>query len=160
VVHILDIGTKEDMLWAFNGFVAREKGGGLLTDHCPKAQKSIWDFEGMFAHSRHVPGVRHAGLIHPGLIGCLPDPAMLDMWNGREKKLLDTEPDRVPPQAALPNTQSAHMGAMKGEIRDQAAAEGARTVPPREHGGNCDITDLSRGATIDFPSMSTARASP
>ncbi|MGT2491610.1 acetamidase/formamidase family protein [Cupriavidus basilensis] len=29
---------------------------------------------------------------------------------------------------------------MQGDARDQAAAHGARTVPPREHGGNCDIS--------------------
>lgn len=95
----------------------------------------------MFTKSRHVPGVKYAGLIHTGLIGCLPSRKMLDMWNAREKVLFDTEPDRVPHLAALPTTQSAHMGAMA------AAAEAARTVPPREHGGNCDIKDLSRGAT-------------
>jgi len=43
------------------------------------------------------------------------------------------------------------MGKMQGEARDKAAAEGARTVPPREHGGNCDIKDLSRGSRIYFP---------
>ena len=32
-----------------------------------------------------------------------------------------------------------------------AAAEAARTVPPREHGGNCDIKNLSRGSTVYFP---------
>jgi formamidase len=40
---------------------------------------------------------------------------------------------------------------MKGAERDAAAAEGARTVPPREHGGNCDIKDLTRGSTVYFP---------
>ena len=28
---------------------------------------------------------------------------------------------------------------------------GARTVPPREHGGNCDIKNLSRGSKVYFP---------
>jgi len=28
--------------------------------------------------------VNFAGLIHPGLIGCLPDPKMLATWNKRE----------------------------------------------------------------------------
>ncbi|MGA8135236.1 MAG: acetamidase/formamidase family protein, partial [Pseudomonas gingeri] len=37
------------------------------------------------------------------------------------------------------------------QARDDAAATGARTVPPREHGGNCDIKDLSRGSKIFFP---------
>jgi len=151
VVDILDIGAKQEMLWGFNGFFSKKNGGGFLTDHFPEAQKSIWDFEGMFTKSRHVPGVRYAGLIHPGLIGCLPDRKMLDTWNTREKALVDTDPDRVPELATLPNTQSAHMGQMKGEARDAAAAEGARTVPPREHGGNCDIKDLSRGSKIYFP---------
>ncbi|EDM70702.1 amidase [Roseobacter sp. AzwK-3b] len=151
VVDILDIGAKEEMLWGFNGFFSKKNGGGFLTEHFPEAQKSIWDFDGMFTKSRHVPGVKYAVLIHPGLIGCLPDRKMLDMWNSRETKLFNTDPERVPPLAALPNTQAAHMGAMKGEARDKAAAEAARTVPPREHGGNCDIKDLSRGCKIYFP---------
>jgi formamidase len=152
VVEILDIGARPDNLWGFNGFFSRQNGGGFLTDHFPQAQKSIWDFEGLFTRSRHVPGVRYAGLIHPGLIGCLPDRKMLDTWNAREKALVDTDPNRVPPLAALPDGgRSAHMGKLTGESRDKAAAEGARTVPPREHGGNCDIKDLSRGAKVYFP---------
>ncbi len=151
VVDILDIGTFDDHLWGFNGFFSKFNGGGFLTEHFPEARKSIWDFEGMFTKSRHVPGVRYAGILHPGLIGCLPDRKMLDMWNEREKSLYETEPDRVPGLANLPYAQTAHMGQMKGEERDKAAAEGARTVPPREHGGNCDIKDLSRGSKIYFP---------
>jgi formamidase len=151
VVDILDIGAKPDSLWGFNGFFSKKNGGGFLTEHFPEAQKSIWDIKGMFTESRHVPGVKYAGLIHPGLIGCLPDRAMLDTWNTREVDFINTQPDRVPPLGAPPTTKSAHMGKMSGEARDKAAAEGARTVPPREHGGNCDIKDLSRGARIFFP---------
>ncbi|MEI6957618.1 acetamidase/formamidase family protein, partial [Klebsiella pneumoniae] len=73
VVDLLDIGAKPDSLWGFHGFFSRNNGGGFLTDHFPHAQKSIWDFHGMFTSSRHIPGVNFAGLIHPGLIGCLPD---------------------------------------------------------------------------------------
>lgn len=152
VVEILDIGAKQEMLWGFNGFFSKQNGGGFLTDHFPQAQKSIWDFHGMFTSSRHVPGVKYAGLIHPGLIGCLPDRKMLDSWNARESALVETNPNRVPPLAALPDGgPTAHMGKLKGDARDQAAAEAARTVPPREHGGNCDIKDLSRGCKIYFP---------
>jgi formamidase len=43
------------------------------------------------------------------------------------------------------------MGKMTGPARDLAAAEGARTVPPREHGGNCDIKNLTRGSKVYFP---------
>ncbi|MFT4099993.1 MAG: acetamidase/formamidase family protein [Burkholderiaceae bacterium] len=151
VVDLLDIGAKPDSLWGFNGFFSKQNGGGFLTEHFPLAQKSIWDFHGMFTDSRHVPGVRYAGLIHPGLIGCLPDRKLLEAWNQREVDFIATDPARVPPLANSPFAATAHMGALKGDARDKAAAEGARTVPPREHGGNCDIKDLSRGAKIYFP---------
>lgn len=151
VVDILDIGTFEDSEWGFNGFFSKKNGGGFLDNHFPEAQKSIWDFNGMFTKSRHIPGVEFAGLIHPGLIGCLPSKEMLEVWNTREKELYDTEPDRVPALATLPYADTAHMGRMKPDEAKLAAAEGARTVPPREHGGNCDIKDLSRGSKIYFP---------
>ena len=105
----------------------------------------------MFTHSRHVPGVSFAGLIHPGLIGCLPDQKLLDTWNTREMAFIATDPNRVPPLAVPPFAPTAHAGRAKGDVKDKVAAEGARTVPPREHGGNCDIKDLSRGSKIYFP---------
>ena len=151
VVDLLDIGARDDSLWGFNGFFSKQNGGGFLDEHFPLAQKSIWDFHGMFTKSRHIPGVNFAGLIHPGLIGCLPDPKMLASWNERETGLIATDPDRIPGLANPPNATTAHMGQMQGEARDKAAAEGARTVPPREHGGNCDIKDLSRGSRVFFP---------
>jgi len=151
VVDILDIGTLPGNEWGFNGFFSKNNGGGFLTDHFPQAQKSIWDIKGMFTSSRHIPGVRFAGLVHPGLIGCLPDPSLLATWNKRETDFIATNPTRIPPLANAPFAATAHMGRLKGEARDTAAATGARTVPPREHGGNCDIKDLSRGARVYFP---------
>ncbi|VVD80587.1 formamidase [Pandoraea anhela] len=151
VVDLLDIGAKQDSQWGFNGFFSKMNGGGFLTDHFPHAQKSIWDFHGLYTSSRHIPGVNFAGLIHPGLIGCLPDPKLLETWNEREVGLIATQPDRVPPLANPPFAATAHMGKLTGDARNKAAAEGARTVPPREHGGNCDIKDLSRGSKVFFP---------
>ncbi|KXW56940.1 acetamidase/formamidase family protein [Ferrovum sp. PN-J185] len=151
VVDLLDIGAKQDSLWGFNGFFSRKNGGGFLTDFFPHAQKSIWDIQGMFTKSRHVPGVNYAGLIHPGLIGCLPSHDLLEQWNSREQSLIDTNPNRVPPLANPPFPTTAHMGKLTGEAKLNAAMTGARTVPPREHGGNCDIKDLSRGSKIYFP---------
>ncbi len=151
VVDLLDIGAKQDSQWGFNGFFSKQNGGGFLTDHFPFAQKSIWDFNGMFAKSRHVPGVEYAGLIHPGLIGCLPNKKMLEEWNKREQALIDTDPTRVPGLANPPYATTAHCGMAKGDVATRIAIEGARTVPPREHGGNCDIKDLSRGSRVFFP---------
>ncbi|MFH1816396.1 MAG: formamidase [Pseudomonadota bacterium] len=149
VVELLDIGAKQDSLWGFNGFFSKKNGGGFLTEHFPLAQKSIWDIEGMFTRSRHVPGISYAGLIHPGLIGCLPDAKMLAEWNKREQELIDSNPTGG--LANPPFAPTAHMGKMQGDAKAKAAAEGARTVPGREHGGNCDIKDLSRGAKVYFP---------
>ncbi|CAN8142610.1 formamidase [uncultured Thiomicrorhabdus sp.] len=81
----------------------------------------------------------------------MPSKEMLKEWNEREKALYDTEPDRVPALATLPYAETAHMGQMKPDEAKEAAKEGARTVPPREHGGNCDIKDLTKGSKIYFP---------
>jgi len=151
VVDLLDVGAKPESPWGFNGFFSKQNGGGFLTDHFPLAQKSIWDFKGMFTESRHIPNVKFAGLIHPGLIGCLPDKQLLDTWNKRELDFIATDPNRIPALANPPFGPTAHMGQMTGAAKEKAAAEGARTVPPREHGGNCDIKDLSRGSKIYFP---------
>src|ERR1700747_1766828 len=108
VVDLLDIGPVKESLWGFNGFFSKQNGGGFLNDPFPHAQKSIWDFHGLFTRSRHIPGVEYAGLIHPGLIGCLPDQKMLDTWNEREKAFIATDPNRVPPLAAPPFGPTAH----------------------------------------------------
>ncbi|GGI99547.1 formamidase [Alicyclobacillus cellulosilyticus] len=151
VVDILDIGALPGSEWGYNGIFARENGGSFLVDYFPEAAKSIWDFHGIYATSRHVPGVRFAGLIHPGLIGVAPSHELLDRWNARERELVATQPDRVPPLANLPEPRGAVLGTLKGAEFDRVAKEAARTVPPRENGGNCDIKNLSKGSRIYFP---------
>ncbi|MDG1074078.1 MAG: acetamidase/formamidase family protein [Methylophilaceae bacterium] len=151
VVEILDVGTFEDSQWGFNGIFAKENGGGFLVDHFPEARKSIWDFHGIYTTSRHVPNVKFAGIMHPGLIGCLPSKELLAEWNKREGDLIATDPDRVPALALPPEPKSAVVGKLTGEAAEKAKAEGARTVPPRDHGGNCDIKNLTKGSTVYFP---------
>jgi formamidase len=102
VVDILDIGVLPDFEWGFTGIFARQNGGGLLVDHYPDARKACWDFHGVYTSSRHIPKVEFAGIMHPGLIGCLPSKQMLDIWNKREGELFATDPDRTPPLCALP----------------------------------------------------------
>lgn len=151
VVNILDIGTLSSSDWGFTGIFARSNGGGFLTEHFPDARKAVWNFEGIYAKSRHIPGCRFAGIMHPGLIGCLPSADLLKTWNTREAALFATDPTRVPPLAALPYADTALMGKLSGAAAAAAAQDGARTVPPREHGGNCDIKNLSRGSQVYFP---------
>lgn len=151
VVDILDVGTLAESEWGFTGLFARENGGGFLVEHYPEARKACWDFHGIYTTSRQIPHVKFAGIMHPGLIGCMPSKELLAEWNKRETALVATQPDRVPPLATLPNEQSAVMGGLHGTAARVAAKEGARTVPPREHGGNCDIKNLSRGSRVFFP---------
>lgn len=151
VVDILDIGTFPEHEWGFNGIFDKTNGGSFLVDHYPNAQKSIWDFNGIYATSRHIPGVEFAGIIHPGLIGVAPSQDMLDEWNRRETALVDTDPNREPVLASLPETDAVVLGDLKGNDFERVAKEGARTVPPRENGGNCDIKNLSKGSRIYFP---------
>lgn len=151
VVEILDIGTLAESEWGFTGLFAKQNGGGFLDEHYPDARKACWDFHGIYTTSRHIPNVRFAGIMHPGLIGCLPSKELLAEWNKREAELVSTDPDRVPPLATLPYADTALMGRMKGQAAKDAAMEAARTVPPREHGGNCDIKNLSKGSKVFFP---------
>ena len=85
-VEILDVGPLAGDEWGFTGTFHKDNGGGFLTDHYPEATKACWDFEGVYAQSRHIPGVRFAGLIHPGLIGTAPSHAV--RWvDGRPPRL-------------------------------------------------------------------------
>lgn len=151
VVDILDIGTFQEQAWGFTGIFSKNNGGGFLTDIYPEAHKVIWDFDGIYAHSRHIPGVRFAGLTHPGLIGTAPSKELLEVWNKREASLIATNPGRVPPLASPPDPNYALVGSLQGSEAQRVAREAARTIPPRENGGNCDIKNLSRGSRIYFP---------
>ncbi len=151
VVDILDIGPFQGQEWGYTGIFPTTNGGGFLTDVFPEPRKTIWDFHGIYATSRHVPNVRFAGITHPGIIGCIPSRELLMKWNARERALIDTNPTRVPALALPPNPDGVILGSLKGTQLQQAAAEGARTIPPREHGGNCDIKNLSRGSRVYLP---------
>ena len=114
--------------------------------------KAIWDFEGIFCSSRHIPGVRFAGLIHPGILGCAPSAEVLAEWNRREGELISTHSHLGRVVAEPPNPKSVHAGSANGDLKEKIGKEGARTIPGRpEHGGNCDIKNLSRGSKVFLP---------
>lgn len=74
------------MPWGYTGVFELENGGGLFSKDfqtraakvriylfrfdpyrslSPLSSQAIWDFEGIYASSRHIPGVRFAGICHP-----------------------------------------------------------------------------------------------
>ncbi|EIW57927.1 Acetamidase/Formamidase [Trametes versicolor FP-101664 SS1] len=153
VVDILDVRPFDKMPWGYTGIFELENGGGLFArEFNSRAAKAIWDFHGVYASSRHIPGVRFAGVSHPGLIGTAPSAELLATWNTREGALIDAHGPSVPPVAFPPEPTGAYVGQdVSDEIKEKVAREGARTVPPREHGGNCDIKNLSKGSRCYFP---------
>ncbi|RXW19802.1 hypothetical protein EST38_g6056 [Candolleomyces aberdarensis] len=154
VVDILDVQPFDKMPWGFTGIFELENGGGLFArEFKSRAAKAIWDFEGIYASSRHIPGVRFAGIPHPGLIGTAPSPELLATWNRRETGLIaELGAESVPPVAYAPQPKGAYVGQdLDDKIKEKIYQEGARTIPGREHGGNCDIKNLSRGSRCYFP---------
>jgi formamidase len=159
IVDILDVGPipQEDagplagQGWGYTGIFPTQNGGGFLTEQFPDAYKAIWDFRGQTARSRHVPAVSFTGIVHPGLMGTAPSAALLAKWNAREGALRATDHGRVPPLSLPPEPQDAVLGTLAGADYHRAAAEAARTAPPRENGGNQDIKNLTKGSRIFYP---------
>lgn len=159
IVDLLDVGPipQEDsgplsgQGWGYTGVFATQNGGGFLTEQFPDAYKVIWDFRGQTATSRHIPRVSFTGIVHPGLMGTAPSADLLKKWNAREAALIATDPDRVPPLALPPLPQDAILGTLTGADFDRAAAEAARTAPPRENGGNQDIKNFTKGTRVFYP---------
>ncbi|KAM0754189.1 Acetamidase/Formamidase [Meredithblackwellia eburnea MCA 4105] len=153
VVEILDVTPFPEMPWGYTGVFERTNGGGLFsTLFDTKAAKAIWDLEGVYASSRHIPGVRFAGVSHPGLIGTAPSRELLEEWNRREGELISACGDCTPAVALPPLVTGAYVGQkLKEDVKSRIYSEGARTIPGREHGGNCDIKNLSKGSKCYFP---------
>jgi Acetamidase/Formamidase family len=101
---------------------------------------SLSHHPGVYATSRHIPGVRFAGVTHPGLIGTAPSPELLATWNEREVGLIQANASAVPPVGFAPLATGAYVGQeLDPKTREKIYKEGARTIPGREHGGNCDV---------------------
>lgn len=152
-VKIQDVQPLERQPWGYCGIFAKENGGSFLDKHYPKAAKAIFDFEGIYCTSRHIPDVKFPGICHPGIVGTLPSPAILEEWNRRESKLVAENPDADFVMANLPNSKGAYAGFhASDDAKSSVAKTGARTIPGRpENGGNCDIKALTRGSTVYLP---------
>ncbi|RQG99242.1 formamidase [Natrarchaeobius oligotrophus] len=162
VVDILDLGAFPDHEWGFNAIFDTENGGGFLTDHFPEARKSIWELDGVMTHSRHIDDVRFPGVAHPGILGTAPSHELLEEWNRRERELIERGTDaetavnhetreEQPPLALPPEPNDVLLGDMDEDQVDEAAEKAARTIPPRENAGNCDIKNLGRGSRVYLP---------
>ena len=122
------------------GFTVQIPGFGFLRDVFPEPYKVNWDIAGDWATSAELPGVRIPGSPFMGTIGLSPGHELLATTTAREQALIDQGGLALPPSAA---------GAVPADPR--LAAEGLRTIPPREQAGNVDIKQLGQGAVLLIP---------
>jgi formamidase len=151
VVDVLDIGPLSGAEWGYTGILDRHTGTGLLTDEYPEARKAIWDLNGIYASSRHLLGVRFAGLAHPGTIGCAPSPERMARWNRRELAVASTHGGRFVSGTMIPQPEGALMGELHGPEAERLARDAPRTWAARENGGNLDVKELARGSRAYLP---------
>ena len=122
------------------GYTVQVPGFGFLRDAFPDPFKVSWDIADGWATSADLPGVRIPGSPFMGTIGLTPGHDLLAATTAREQALLDRGGFILPPSPA---------SAVPGDPR--LAAEGLRTVPPREQAGNVDIKQLGMGARLLIP---------
>jgi formamidase len=133
-VEILDIEPDS------YGYTVQVPGFGFLRDVFTEPFKVNWDIADGWATSAELPGVRIPGAPFMGTIGLAPGHELLAATTAREQALLERGGFVTPPSAA---------SAVPSDPR--LAAEGLRTIPPREQAGNVDIKQLGTGARLLIP---------
>jgi formamidase len=122
------------------GYTVQVPGFGFLRDVFSEPHIVRWRITDGWATSDDLPGVRIPGASFMGVIGVAPSAELRERQRAREAELAGRGGMALPPDPA---------GAVPSDAR--LAAEGLRTVPPRETGGNVDIKQLSEGTTLLIP---------
>jgi len=110
-------------------------GFGLLADRFPDPYLVTWGLHDGFASSGRMPGIRIPEDAFVGVIGVAPSAERLAIWNAREAAV-----------GALPPTAEG-----AAPTHEPYASTGARTIPPRELGGNLDVMQIRTGSTVFMP---------
>ncbi len=119
------------------GWTAIWPGSGFLGDLFGEPFLARWEIEDGVARSGELPGVAVPACTHAGVIGVAPSPELSERALARERKLVAGGG-----YAPLPDPADAW---------PPEAADGLRTHPPRENGGNIDVRDLGPGARLRLP---------
>jgi formamidase len=119
------------------GSTAVIPGFGYLADLFPDPYLVKWEIADGLARSEELPGVAVPEELFAGVIGVAPSHERLEAFRRREEQLRDRGQlvaDPLPESAIPPE-----------------AAEGIRTIPPRELGGNMDTRQLVAGSRLWLP---------
>jgi len=111
-------------------------GSGFLGDLFTEPFLARWELADGMARSEDVPGVAIPGAPFAGVVGVAPSHELFAEALRREDALASTGAEMDQPSAELAAPQSA--------------AEGLRTFPPRENGGNIDVRDLVAGSRLSL----------
>jgi len=119
------------------GTTAVIPGFGYLADLFPDPYVVKWKIAGGVARAAELPGVAVPEDAFAGVIGVAPSRERLEAIRRREEALatLGQPVADSMPEAALP----------------PEAADGLRTIPPREIGGNLDVRQLVAGSRLWLP---------
>ncbi len=112
-------------------------GFGFLADLFPDPYIIKWNIDGDIARSKELPGVAIPAAPFPGTLGVAPSHDLMARIRAREEGL------------------RLRGGAVAGQEEEravpQAVADGLRTIPPRETGGNVDTRQLVVGSRLVLP---------
>jgi len=112
-------------------------GFGFLADLFPDPYLVKWEIANGVARSAKLPGVVVPDAMFAGVIGVAPSRERMEQFRRREESLRY----RGHPVADdLPET-----------AQPASAADGLRTIPPRETGGNMDVRQLVAGSRLVLP---------
>jgi formamidase len=119
------------------GVTAVIPGFGFLADLFADPFVVKWRLENGLARSPELPGVAVPADVFAGVVGVAPSRELMEEIRAREEEIAarggpvaDPTPERaIPP----------------------SAADGLRTIPPREIGGNLDVRQLVAGSRLFLP---------
>jgi formamidase len=119
------------------GTTAVIPGFGFLADLFPEPYVVKWEIAAGLARSQELPGVAVPEEIFAGVVGVAPSRERMEAFRKREEALrAQGQAVADPfPEAAVP----------------PEAADGLRTIPPRELGGNLDVRQLVAGSRVWLP---------
>ncbi len=119
------------------GTTAVIPGFGLLANLFPEPYLVKWEIADRIARSEELPGVAVPEELFAGVVGVAPSHERMEAFRSREEGLRargQAVADPFPEVAVPPE-----------------AADGLRTIPPRELGGNLDVRQLVAGSRVWLP---------
>lgn len=127
--------------WDQWGYTVEIPGFGFLREEFDEPYIVHWRLHGNeYAESEQIPGVRIRCNPFPGTFGLAPSAELRWRAEQRESALAERGGFALPPEPAGAVPASAPI-----------AAEGLRTVPPRETAGNIDIKQTTPGISMLIP---------